>query len=180
MVEQLKYPLRLSKKKLDVIRGEMTQAHASFEGALLQRALFKTNNNEVSQDLVQTTFLKTLIYLQKGGKIDLMRGFLNHVLNALIIDEYRKNKIASLDSLLDKGFEIGFNNSSQVADIIDGKKIILLIPQLPPKYHKVIHMRYLKGLSLKEISTLTGQSENTVAVQVHRGIGKLKMLYFDA
>ena len=172
-------PHILSKRKLNSIRSEMSVAHASFESGLLQRALFKTNNNEVSQDLVQTTFLKTLLYLQKGGKVDLMRGFLNHVLNALIIDEYRKNKITSLDFLIEKGFELGSDNSSRVADIIDGKKIILLIPQLPPKYQQVIHMRYLKGLSLREISAITGQTENTVAVQVHRGIVKLKMLYFD-
>lgn len=158
----------------------MTVAHTSFKRALLQRALFKTNDSEVSQDLVQTTFLKTLVYLQKGGKVDLMRGFLNHVLNALIIDEYRKHKTTSLDTLIEKGFELGSDDSNRKIDILDGKKIMLLIPLLPDKYELVIHMRYLKGLSLREISLISGQSENTVAVQIHRGILKLKTLYFDS
>ncbi len=110
-----------------------------------------------------------------------MKSFLNHVLNALIIDEYRKNeknKSLSLDVLLDKGFELGVNDFERTIDIIDGKKIVLLIPQLPKKYETIIKMRYQKGLSLKEISLITGDTENTVAVQVHRGLIKLKKLYF--
>jgi len=170
----------LSKRKLKAIRGEMTIAHNDYRSALLRKALYKTNNPEMSQDLVQTTFLKTLIYLRKGGKVDLMRSFLNHVLNALIVDEYRKNskqKSISLDLLLDKGFEIGTNDYQKTIDILDGKEIVLLIPQLPKKYQQIIGMRYLKGLPLKDISLITNQSENTVAVQIHRGLIKLKKLY---
>jgi RNA polymerase sigma factor (sigma-70 family) len=48
---------------------------------------------------------------------------------------------------------------------------------LPQKYEQVISLRYIKGLSLKEIAALTKQSENTVAVQVHRGLMKLRKLH---
>lgn len=174
--------LKLSKRKMKAIQGEMTVAHGDYNGALLRRAMYKTNDNEMSQDLVQTTFLKTLMYLRKGGKIDLMHSFLNHVLNALIIDEYRKNdknKSISLDVLLGKGFEPGSDDYQKIIDTIDGKEIILLISQLPKKYEFVIKMRYIKGLSLKEIALITSQTENTVAVQVHRGLIKLKKMYFD-
>lgn len=169
----------LSKKKLTSIRDEMTTAHGNFEPGLFRRALYKTSNSDTSHDLVQTTFLKTLLYLQKGGKIDLMRGFLNHVLHDLIVDEYRsrKNKTLSLDILLENGFEPGSSDYIRDINIMDGEKIILLIPQLSKKYELVIRLRYLKGLSLKEMSQITGQSENTVAVQVHRGLKKLKKIY---
>lgn len=167
----------LSKRKLDLIKGEMTVAHDDYKDILLRRAFYKTSDPEVSKDLVQTTFLKTLVYLQKGGKVDLMRSFLNHILNALIIDEYRKSKNLSLEALLEKGFEPGSDEYERTINILDGKEIILLIPQLPKKYELVISLRYLKGLPLKEIALLTGQSENTVAVQVHRGLAKLKKLY---
>jgi len=173
----LKTPAKLSKRKLNSIRGEMGVAHSDFNDVLLKRALYKTSDTEVSQDLVQTTFLKTLVYLQKGGKIDLMRSFLNHVLNDLIIDEYRKNKNLSLDVLLEKGFEPGSDDYKRTSDIIDGKQIVLLVSQLPKKYEFVVRMRFIKGLSLKEIALITGQSQNTVAVQAHRGLAQLKKLY---
>lgn len=167
----------LSKKALNIIRGEIGVAHDDHKQALLRRAFYKTNDNEVSKDLVQATFLKTLLYLQRGGKVELMRSFLNHVLNALIIDEYRKNKVVSLDVLLKKGFEPGADDSERMINRLDGKEALRLLPLLPKKYERVICMRYIKGLSLTEISLITKQTENTVAVQVHRGLIKLKKLY---
>lgn len=171
--------LSLSHTKIHLIQNEITKAHENNQYDLLRRALYKTSDTEVSQDLVQTTFLKTLMYLRKGGKIDLMSSFLNHVLNDLIIDEYRlrKNKTASLDLLQESGFEPSFSSFERDMNILDGKKAVLLIPQLSEKYELVIRLRYLKGLSLKEMALVTSQSENTVAVQVHRGLAKLRKLY---
>lgn len=171
---------KISKTEMVVFQDDVTIAHDNFEPSLSKRALYKTNNVEVSQDLVQTTFLKTLLYLQRGGKIDTMKSFLNHILNDLIIDEYRKNKPLSLDTLLEKGFEPNFDIQEQIINIIDGKKAILLIPSLPQKYQTIMRMRYLQSMSLKEISLITGQSKNTVAVQAHRGLTRLKTLYSEA
>ena len=168
---------KLSKLQLDVIQDEITVAQLNNQTGLLRRALYKTSDSEVSKDLVQTTFMKTLLYLQKGGKIDLMHSFLNHVLNDLIVDEYRKKKPVSLDILQESGFDPGFSDMERQIDYLDGQHVASLIPQLSKKYELVIRLRYIKGLSLKEISLITGQSENTVAVQVHRGIAKLKEHY---
>lgn len=131
----------------------------------------------MSDDLVQDTFMKTWSYPLKGGKIDVMKAFLYHVLNHLIVDEYRKNKTLSLDALLEKGFEPSVDNSKRLVNVLDGKNALLLIQRLPPKYQKVMRMRYVQDLSLKEMSLITGQSKNTMAVQVHRGLQKLKILY---
>lgn len=167
----------LSNAKLESIQDEVSVAHSDNHKGLMRRAMYKTSNSDTSQDLVQTTFLKTLVYLKNGGKIDLMHSFLNHVLNDLIVDEYRKKKIVSLDTLLDKGYDPGFTDFEKTINILDGEGVVLLIPQLSEKYELVIRLRYLKGLSLKEIALLTGQSENTVAVQAHRGLAKLKKIY---
>lgn len=175
-----KKPIQLSETKLTSIRSDMHIAHDSFEAGLEKRALYKTNNVELGHDLVQDTFLKTLQYLQKGGRIVVMKSFLNHILNDLIIDEYRKKKSSSLDTLLEKGFEPSGDKREQTMDIFEGKQIVLLIPLLPKKYQTVIRLRYMKDLSLKEISLITGQSQNTVAVQAHRGLEKLKTLYDES
>lgn len=171
---------KLSKSKIISINSDVTDAHTDYSQSLSKRAFFKTNDLGVSQDLVQTTFLKTLLYLRKGGKIETMRHFLNHILNDLIVDEYRKRRTTSLDSLLENGFEMGFDDNQQMIDRLDGKKIILLIPLLPEKYQVVMHMRYVQNLTDKEISVLTNQLPNTVAVQAHRGLAKIKILYAEA
>jgi RNA polymerase sigma-70 factor (ECF subfamily) len=121
--------------------------------------------------------MKTWIYLVRGGKIEVMRAFLYHILNDLIIDEYRKRKTTSLDILLEKGFEPTEGNSGRMLDFLDGKAALLLIARLPVAYQKVMRMRYVQDLSLKEMSLVTGQSRNSLAVQAHRGLEKLKLLY---
>jgi RNA polymerase sigma-70 factor (ECF subfamily) len=152
-------------------------AYGEYEEALLRRALFKVGNPELASDLVQTTFLKTWEYLVKNGNIELMKSFLFHVLNMLIIDEYRKKKPVSLDVLIESGFEVVSDDSERHLNVIDGKSAVLLIPLLPKKYRTVISMHYLDGMSLTEISLITKQSNNTTAVQLHRGIKKLESLF---
>jgi DNA-directed RNA polymerase specialized sigma24 family protein len=60
---------------------------------------------------------------------------------------------------------------------LDGKKALLLIARLPKKYKKVMRMRYVQDLTLREMYIATGQSKNTIAVQAHRGLEILKLLY---
>lgn len=167
----------MTTKEISKQKKILMDAHLSFKKKLSMHAFFKLNNNEMSEDLVQDTFVKTWEYLMRGGKIETMKAFLYHVLNNLIIDQYRKHKTVSLDTLLEKGFEPGFTEEERIINIVDGKVAVSLIKNLPPTYKKVIHMRYVDDLSLEEISNATGQSKNTVAVQIHRGIEKLKSLY---
>jgi RNA polymerase sigma-70 factor, ECF subfamily len=141
-------------------------------------AFFRVSSRAISEDLVQDTFRKTWAYLVKGGKIDVMKSFLYHVLKDLIIDEYRKRKSSSLDALMEKGFEPGEDNSERLMNVLDGKRAISLISRLPEKYQKIMKMRYVQDLPLKEISLITGQSTKTLAVQLHRGLAKLRVLYY--
>ncbi|MDP3954554.1 MAG: sigma-70 family RNA polymerase sigma factor [bacterium] len=106
-----------------------------------------------------------------------MKAFLYHVLNDLVVDQYRKHKPVSLDVLLAKGYEPPAGHPEHHFNTLDGKAAALLIQRLPEKYQKVMHMRYIRDFSLKEISLVTGQSINTTAVQLHRGLEKLKLIY---
>jgi len=162
----------------------LTTAHHDFEKGLNSHAYFKVSDHAIGEDLVQETFMKTWSYLVKGGKIDVMKAFLYHVLNNLIIDQYRKHKTTSLDVLLEKGFEPAeaseADGSSRVLNILDGKAAMLLIGHLPLAYQKVMRMKYVQDLSLQDMSLITGQSKNAMAVQLHRGLAKLKILYARA
>lgn len=173
------------------LKAVMTLAHRNFEKGLNVRAFFKVGDHELGEDLVQDTFLKTWKYLVQGGKVEVMKAFLYHVLNHLIVDQYRKHKTSSLDVLLEKGFDPsadgshggdggnggGESSTNKLMNMLDGKAAILLIARLPVKYQKVMRMRFIQDLTLKEMSLITGQTANAMAVQVHRGIEKLKVLY---
>jgi RNA polymerase sigma-70 factor (ECF subfamily) len=158
-------------------KRELTLAHNDYAKGMNSYSFYKVHNHATSDDMVQDTFIKTWAYLARGGKIDIMKAFLYHILNHLIIDEYRKRKTTSLDVLLEKGYEPRVDHSERMINIFDGKMVIILIERLPIKYRRVMKMRYVQELSLKEIALITGQSKNAVTVQTHRGLAKLKMLY---
>ena len=155
----------------------MTTAYHDYEKGLNSYAFWKTRDHEIGEDMVQDSFMKTWKYLAKGGKIDVMKSFLYHVLNNLIVDNYRKHKSISLETLLEKGLEPGADNSDRMMNVLDGNTAMALIERLPEKYRRVMRMRYAQDMSLHEISMITGQTKNAIAVQLHRGLEKLKILH---
>lgn len=156
---------------------KMANGYIDYEKKLSRFVLGKIHDRALGEDLVQDTFLKTWKYLVKGGKIDKMEAFLYHILKALIIDEYRKHKPVSLDVLLEKGFDPAYDTVERLIDTLDGRQLLKVLEQLPPRYQKVMQLRYVQDLSLEEIALVTKQTRNTVAVQTHRGLAKLKELY---
>ena len=167
----------MTQNQIIQLQSILTAAHNDYENTLKAYSFFKIHDRATCEDLVQETFLKTWSYLMKGGKIRAMKSFLYHVLNNLIVDQYRKRQTSSLDVLIEKGFEPSEDNTERQSNIFDGKKVIQLLKRLPKKYKKIMEMRYMRDLSLEEISKITKQSKNTVAVQTHRGLEKLKPIF---
>lgn len=157
-----------------------TEAYETHREELFHYSLGKTHDRALSHDLVQTTFMKTWMYLGKGNKISLLRAFLYNVLKNLIVDEYRKRKPVSLDLLVENGHEPTTFNEETMISAIDGKALFGLVKKLPVRYQEVVDLRYCKGLLTKEICLITGRSPNTVNVQIHRGIGKMRELLHSA
>ncbi len=166
------------KKRPRTPRVVITDAFRDYKKSMDRYSFSKVHDRERREDMVQETFTKTWVYLVKGGKIDIMRAFLFHALNCVIIDDYRKHKPTSLDVLLEGGFEpASTDDSERLINMLDGKSAYILLNQLPEKYQQVLRMRYSEHLSLTEMALKTGSSRNTLAVQVHRGLEKLKILY---
>lgn len=152
-------------------------AHKTHLKSMNAYAYFKLHDHEVGQDLVQETFVKAWSYMVKGGRVDFIKPFLYHVLNQLIIDEYRKQRTTSLDALIKEGGEPWVDYTEEIIGSSSYKEAMGFVCSLPAKYQEIIRMRYKDGLSIKEISAATGQTKNAVAVQMFRGITKLKNLY---
>lgn len=157
-----------------------TVAYEEYCQELIRHARSMIDSKEMSEDVVQDAFVRMWLYLRKGGEVVRMRAFLHHVLNNVIVDLYRKHKTVSLDVLVDQGQEPSIDDTERLFDIMDGKNAFKLIDRLPSTYQQVLRMKYGSGLTYQEISAETGQSKNTTAVQVHRGLEKLKLLYTHA
>ena len=157
------------------------KAFEEYSDALFRHASIRISDRERAIDLVHDTFTKVWTYVRNGHAIESYRPFLYKVLNNLIIDEYRKQKEASLDALLerdgvDEGSfeELRESTVEALAATIDGKQALDLIATLPDVYREVLILRFVDGLGPREISVLIEETENVVSVRIHRGLKQLR------
>ncbi len=176
-----------AKKPTDNLSGDHEQlfldAFNEYGDALFRHAFLRISDRDKAIDLVHDTFTKVWGYVRKGHAIEQYRPFLYKVLNNLIIDEYRKQKEASLDALFEKdGVDEGTfddltsNDVESLAATLDGKKAFEILEELPDVYREVIVLRFVDELGPKEISELIEESENVVSVRLHRGLKHLRDL----
>jgi RNA polymerase sigma-70 factor (ECF subfamily) len=147
----------------------------------------RLSDRERAVELTQETFLRAWEYSQNArekGKEEIRewRPFLYRTLRNLIIDEYRKAKTYSLDEMVE-GSESGDIETLMPADEgntfeaamerFDAKRALMELKKLPDLYREVLTLRYIDGLSPKEIAEVLEESENVVSVRIHRGLRKL-------
>jgi RNA polymerase sigma-70 factor, ECF subfamily len=178
------YPLRKThvRPRYETAYLEAFDTHAD---ALFRHACYRLSDRERARDVTQDAFIKAWDYVAGGGEVRHWKSFLYRIVNNLIIDEYRRTKEASLDALFEEdpgsSGTLAMTESLQEieASLDDARsieKIQGLIRQMPDPYRAVLVMRYIDGLSPREIAHALEETENAVSVRLHRGTGKLKEL----
>lgn len=152
---------------------------------LFRHAFFRTGSRERALDLTQDTFIKAWDYIRKGGEVEQFKAFLFKIMRNLIIDEYRRKKTQSLDDMSDErrsfiDAELAEGGVWETEKQIDEQDLVVKVQEqltkLPPQYCAVITMRFIDGLSPKEIADITGDTENVISVRLHRAITKLRTM----
>lgn len=142
--------------------------------AIFRYCLLRVSDRELAKDITQDTFMKVWQYAAKGEKIVNLRAFLFTTARNLIIDHYRRKRPASLDNLMEQGFDVGIDTSQSLMDKLDGEGALALLGSVPEKYRDAIYLQYVEGLSVKEIAQITSETENNISVRIHRGLQKLR------
>ncbi len=160
--------------------AQFTVAFNEHADALFRYCHFKIADRETAKDVLQQTFMKTWLYMSEGNEVTNIKSFLYKTAGNLIIDYYRKKKPLSLDMLMEEGFDRGFDESKTLQNKLDGSTALKLLRKVPDGYREILFMRYVQELSLKEIAEITGETENNIAVKIHRGLIKVKELFYKA
>jgi len=163
---------------MEDIKAKYIKAYEEHADALFRYASFNVSERETAKDIVAETFTKTWTYIAKGGEIDNMKAFLYRTIKNLIIDHYRSKKSVSLDMLSeDEHFDPASEPEVTIEESSEGKMAWGLLDQIPAEYKEVVVLRYMQGLSFREIAHIMDEQENTVAVRYHRAIKKVKELF---
>lgn len=163
--------------KPNAVEQEFIKAYDQFADAIFRHCVFRVSDREKAKDIAQGSFVRLWDYMSQGKEVDNIRALLYRIANNLIIDEYRKKKVVSLDQMRDEeGFDIGFEPMHDIESRDEYEHAQALLERLPDKYRESLVMRHIDGLSVKEIAHLTHESENVISVRIHRAIEKLKDL----
>ena len=161
------------------------EAYTRYNDELFRHCYLRVSDRERAVELTQEAFLRTWDYIEKGKEVQEFRPFLYRTLKNLIIDEYRKMKTQSLEKMVEdtEGGSIEAllppdesNTLEAAIDRFEGTRALEALKLLPDAYKEVLILRYVDGLSPKEIAQALDENENAVSVRVHRGLKKLKDL----
>ena len=158
--------------------AQFLKAFDEYADALFKHCFFRVSDRETAKDLVQESFTRAWDHLTQGKEVRDYRAFLYRIANNLIVDFYRKKKAVSLENISDAEKNTLFYDERMEKEIEDdARRVLLEIRKLPEDYQNAVTMRYIDGLTPKEIAVLTGESENVVSVRVHRGVEKLRAIF---
>ena len=167
-----------NKKHIEILKKDFHEAYELHSDALFRFSFFKLSDREKAKDIVQDTFVRFWEYIAADGQVENVKAFLYRIANNAIIDNYRKKKEISLDILEDEGFDPADADSHHgMIRSLDSKRALELVNRLNPKEREVILLRYVEGLSVKEISEVLEERENTVSVKIHRALKGLQDLF---
>ncbi len=162
----------------DIYNIQFSKVYEEHSDAIFRYCYFKLSDRDRALDLLQDTFVKVWQYIKGGHTVGNVKALLYMTARNLIIDEYRKKKMHSLEKLQEEGWEPSEEDYVEnLENRLDAVRAVELIQKIPDKYREVIFMRYVQDLSIKEISSLVGESENAVSVRIHRGLAKMKTLF---
>ncbi|MBI4091025.1 MAG: RNA polymerase sigma factor [Candidatus Komeilibacteria bacterium] len=159
-----------------VTENQFLKAYEENADALFRFFYFRVYDREKAKDCLQETYLRTWSYLAQGKQVKNLKAFLYQVARNLIIDESRKKKAESLDSLREKGFEPSSDEHGSLIAGIDARLVVAVFEELDDKHREVVTLRYVEGFSSKEIAKMIDESENVVSVRIHRAIQHVRRI----
>lgn len=129
------------------------------------------------EEIVQDVFIELWQHCA-NREIQNLEAYLITCMKYKVFEVYKKNKRRNV--LLEENYQLNDYSDAIQGDQYGEKDLKYLIEQwvahLPKKRKEIFTMRYLEGLTTKEISDLTETSQNTVQNHLGVSIHKLKKL----
>lgn len=162
----------------NALQARFTAAFDEYLDPIFAYFAYRLNDRDRAKELAQETFMKAWMYARSGKEIQEMRPFLYTVAANLYKNELRGRKaVVSLEVIIET---YGFEPAAKDLDPEASAELALLMRRvdvLPERERELLMLRYVDGLSLREVADTLGITETNAGVRVHRAIKKLRDLY---
>lgn len=136
-------------------------------------------DQELSEDLVQNTFLRILKYRHLFRGEGDFKTWMFHIARNVGHDHYRKNKIRLKEPVENWENKLGHSEdrSTQWQQLEEHQMLTLALERLPEDKREVLLLSKYQDKKYKEIGEILGCTEGAVKVKVFRALQELKSVY---
>ncbi|HHH52036.1 MAG TPA: RNA polymerase sigma-70 factor [Bacteroidetes bacterium] len=156
-------------------REEFKQLYLNTYGVLVNYALSKTNDLELSKEIVQNVFVKFWNNRERININSSIKSYLFSMVRNNIIDHYRKvEKISDLSDARDykDSTEIDIDKDAEILEFKYNLK--KAISQLKEKRRKIFELSKFEGLTYREIADYLKISERSVEDNMAKAIKEIR------
>lgn len=133
-------------------------------------------------DIVQESYLR-LLRAHESGKIGHPRGYLFGIARHVALEIHHKRRIYSDLTVNELPDSRTIESENNVVETVSHNQEVALateaIKTLPDRCREIVTLRAVHGLSYSEIATRLGLAEETVRVQMARGVKKCALYLRD-
>jgi RNA polymerase sigma-70 factor (ECF subfamily) len=147
---------------------------------LMYYAAYKIlNDHQNAEDAVQAAFIRIANNIEKldEKKCQKTKAFAVIVTERIAINLYNKQKRENCIAYDDVSYDIATGEilENVVLDNLLAVDVLKRISELPIKYCEVLTLKYVHGLSGKEIAKMVEASHTTVRKRIERGLAMLNI-----
>ncbi len=162
----------MSKKGKVTAEEKFLQAYDANVKDLWRYAYFRVSEQELAEDLVSETFMRAWDKYRENP-LEELRPLLYRILHNLIIDYYRRHKATTS---LEEAPEVTYDSNSQLQAKLELDETLELLVRLPEYYQQILLWRYVNDLNITEIAKISGKTQSSIYVTIHRALKILKRL----
>lgn len=139
--------------------------------ALFAHALRRLNDPESAEDAVQDTLLRAYRALPSFSGDLALRAWLHRILTNVCYDEgNRRRRHLGMIERVEAEPQPVVPDAAEEAILHDTVRVMAsALQELPDSYREALVLRYVDGLSFREVADVTGISEENARARVHRG-----------
>lgn len=146
-----------------------------YSGAVFKYILKMIKDEQQAEDLTHDAFIKAYTYISQNKQVNYPKTFLYRVAHNLTVDYVRKHKPLQL---MKDFFMNQTDTGPSVESIVEiresSQTLYNVLSTLRFSYRRVIILRKIEELSVKETAHILGWSESKVKSTLHRGMKVLK------
>lgn len=173
------------RRKVKANDRSLTLIYEMFYPHVYKTAYFISRDHYTTQDIVQETFIKVFINIDKLEDSSKMQPWISTIATRTAIDFIRKQKrgkefiLDDFDTIKSSEKELAPAVEDEVELSLSTQIIRTEIGKLSLEYRSVLHLKYIEDLKDQEIANFLDLNVATVKTRIHRAKNQLKSKLFS-